>query len=144
MKSPTAIELQNTDFILGMLVNIDGISYTNIQPDIFRIKGPEGVSCILDVEETLVCISEEICNVPEPDVTPEQDKERMDLLSCLLELNFEALHGKFAVSNGKVYFKENLEIKNLNQNELEAALGWALAMVARSVEKISEIVTVVA
>lgn len=138
MKSPTAIELQNTDFILDMLVNIDGISYTNIQPDIFRIKGPEGVSCILDVEETLVCISEEICDLPL------EVSQQSKLLMCLMGLNHEALHGKFSINGGKVYFKENLEIKNLDQNELEAALGWTLAMVARSVERISEIITIVA
>jgi hypothetical protein len=133
MRSPSALELQNTDFILGMLVSIDGIAYTNIEPDIFRITGPEGAACILDVEESLVCISEEICSIPE------EVSQQSKLFKCVLDLNSEAIHGKFATSNGKLYFKENLEIKNINQNELEAALGWTLAMVARGVEAISDI-----
>lgn len=135
MNEPSVVEIQNTDAVLDILANIDEISYTNVQdrPDIFNIVGPDNVSCILDVEETMVCISAEICDIPDD---PEKSVE---ILRYLMEQNFEAVHGKFATYNGKFYFKENLEFENLDGNELEAALAWTLKMVAISAEKIVKI-----
>ena len=134
MNAPSAIELANTNKVLDILVEIDGISYKNLREDIFEITGPEGAVCILDVEETLVCIGAEICDIPE------DTEKKVALLSALLELNNEAIHGKFAINNGKIFFKENLEIANLDANELEAALGWTMVMVVKGVEKISTII----
>lgn len=134
MSAPSAIELLNTDKILDILVGIEGISYTNIREDIFNITGPEGATCILDVEETLVCIGAEICDIPL------EVSQQAKLFKCLLDLNNEAIHGKFAINGGKIFFKENLEIENLDPNELEAALGWVLVMVVKSVDKISTII----
>jgi hypothetical protein len=133
MSAPSAIELLNTDKVLDILVGIEGISYTNIREDIFSITGPEGATCILDVEETIVCIGAEICDIPL------EVSQQAKLFKCLLDLNNEAIHGKFAINGGKIFFKENLEIENLDANELEAALGWVLVMVIKSVEKISTI-----
>lgn len=134
MSAPSAIELLNTDKVLDILVGIEGISYTNIREDIFNITGPEGATCILDVEETLVCIGAEICDIPL------EVSQQAKLFKCLLDLNNEAIHGKFAINGGKIFFKENLEIENLDPNELEAALGWVLVMVVKSVDKISTII----
>lgn len=136
MDAPSAIELKNTEKILDILVDIEGISYKNLREDIFEITGPEGATCILDVEETLVCIGAEICTIPE-EATPEDTQAIIKMYRILLELNNEAIHGKFAINDGKIFFKENLEIKNLDGNELEAALGWALLMVIKGVERIA-------
>jgi hypothetical protein len=134
MEAPSVLELKNTDKILDLLVEIEGISYKNLRGDILEITGPEGATCILDVEETLVCIGAEICDIPEDII------KRADLFKVLLDLNNEAIHGKFAINNEKIFFKENLEIENIDGNELEAALGWTLLMVIKSVEKISGII----
>jgi hypothetical protein len=133
MSGPSAIEMENAGKILDVLCSMEGISYTNIRGDIFNIVGPEGSSCILDVEETLVCIGAEICDIPL------EVSQQAKLFRCLLDLNNEAIHGKFAINNGKIFFKENLEIENLDANELEAAIGWTLAMVLKGAEKISDI-----
>lgn len=134
MEAPSVLELKNTDKVLDILVGIVGISYTNLREDIFEITGPEGATCILDVEETLVCIGAEICDIPL------EVSQQAKLFKCLLDLNNEAIHGKFAINDDKVYFKENLEVENLDANELEAALGWTLVMVLKSVEMISTII----
>lgn len=139
MEAPSALELKNTDKILDLLVEIEGISYKNLREDIFEITGPEGATCILDVEETLVCIGAEICAIPEEN-TPEDTQDIIKLFRVLLELNNEAIHGKFAIIDGKIFFKENLEIENIDGNELEAALAWTLLMVIKGVEKISGII----
>ena len=134
MEAPSTLELQNTEKVLDLLVDIDGVSFRNIREDIFEISAPDGSACILDVEETLICIASEICEVPE-------DMEKQaELFTCLLELNNEAIHGKFAINKGKIFFKENLEIENVDLNELEAALGWTLGMVSKGAEIISNII----
>lgn len=135
MNGPSVIEIQNTDKVLGYLSEIEELSYSNMEdrPDIFNITGPEGVSCVLDVEETMVCISAEICDMPE------DLGKANEILSYLMDQNYVAVHGKFATDNGKVYFKENLEFENLDGNELEAALAWTLKMVEISASKIVEI-----
>lgn len=134
MEAPSTLELQNTNKVLDILVDIEGISYKNLREDIFEITGPEGAVCILDVEETLVCIGSEICEIPEG---PEKQAK---LFQALLNLNNTAIHGKFAINDGKIFFKENLEVVNLDANELEAALGWVLLMVIKGVEEISTII----
>jgi hypothetical protein len=132
MCKPSVIELENTNKILDLLVNIEGISYLNIREDIFKINGPEGTNCILDVEETLVCISSEICDIP--------IDEPKELFKYLLSLNNKAVHGKFVIYNNKIYFKDNLEIENLDKNELEASLNWTFVMSLKGSEKISTII----
>lgn len=134
MNAPSELELKNTDKILDILVGIEGISYKNLREDIFEIIGPEGTTCVLDVEETLVCIGSEICDIP-----LEVSKQAL-VFKILLELNNEAIHGKFAINGGKIYFKENLEIDNIDANELEAALGWAMVMIIKGVDKLSFII----
>lgn len=136
MNEPSFIEIQNTDKVLDFLANIEEVSYTKMEnrPDIFNIVGPGNISCILDVEETMVCISAEICDIPE-----DQAKAN-EILNYLMEQNFVAVHGKFATNNGKVFFKENLEFENLDGNELEAALAWTLKMVEIGAEKIVKII----
>ena len=135
MSGPTTIELANTDKVLDLLTDIDDISYKNIQdrPDIFEVTGPESSSCILDVEEKIVCIFTEVCDIPE------EGEKKGALLELLMQKNFEILHGKFSCNNGKIFFKENLEVENLDGNELEAALVVALASVNGLLPQIAEI-----
>lgn len=131
--TPSTIEIQNASKVLDMLCDIEGIAYNQLREDIFEVKGPEGFSCVVDVEPTLICISSEICNIPD------DESKLLPLFKCLLELNQNAVHGKFSLSNNKVFFKENLEFENADLNEFEAALGWTLGMVKQGVEKISTI-----
>jgi hypothetical protein len=136
MSEPTTIERQNTDKVLDLLADIEKLSYKNImdRADIFEISGPDGTACILDVEEKVVCISSEVCEVPA------EDDKKLALLTLLMENNFKANHGKFTMNNGKIYFKENLEVENLDGNELESALAWTLAMVGSTIPQIAEII----
>jgi hypothetical protein len=134
MDTPSAIELANTEKVLDILVGIEGISYSNQREDIFLISGPDGAKCILDVEETMVCIGAEICDIPT------DETKQLPIFKSLLELNNDAIHGKFTIFNNKLFFKENLEIENLDDNELEAALGWTLSMVLKGAEIIASII----
>ena len=136
MSEPTTIELENTEKVLDLLADIDGISYKNFQEraDIFEITGPDMSSCFLDVEEKMVCILTEVCDLPE------DPAKKASVMELLLQQNFEVMHGKFAIQIGKVYFKENLEIENLDGNELEAALASTLASVGGTLPKLADII----
>ncbi len=132
---PSTLEIKNAGVVLEMLSTMEDISYEVLREDIFRVTQSEtGVSCVVDVEETLVCIISEVCDLT---LTEKHSK----LLHFLLECNNAAVHGKFAILNNKLVCKENLEIENMDKNELEAAIGWVLITVAKNIEKISDLLT---
>ena len=63
---PSEIEVQNAKRILEFLSETKGVSYETLREDIFAVKNVEtGVTCIVDVEPTLVFLSVEVCDVPE-------------------------------------------------------------------------------
>ena len=135
VEQPSALEIANAQKVLGYLSDMDGISYKTVREDIFSVSNLEaGVECMVDVEESIVCIFVEVCDIPET------EGERNKLNELLMGLNNSAVHGKFATNNGKVFFRDNLEFENLDKNELEASLTWVFGMVGGNIEAISGII----
>jgi hypothetical protein len=132
--SPSQKEIENAGKVIDFLCDIEDVSFKKLREDIFEVNGLEETSCIVDVEESLVCISATICEVPE------DESIQYVMFKTLIELNHTAVHGKFTSDGKKIYFKENLEFENLDKNELEAALAWVLIMVKQGTEKLSTIV----
>jgi len=130
---PSELEIQNAQKVLGFLSEMKGISFKNLREDIFLVSANEGGNCLVDVEESIVCMSIEVCDVPE------ENEAALD--GFLMELNGRAVHGKFAKVSGKYFFRDNLEFKNLDLNELEASLKWCFGMVVTNVQKISNIIS---
>jgi len=133
---PSELEVANAQKVIGYLAEIDDVSYkTTDRADIFTVSNIDfGVECTIDVEESIVCIFVEVCAVPEA------SDERNKLNELLMGLNDQAVHGKFTVNEGKVFFRDNLEIENLDKNELQASLTWVFGMVGGNIEDISNII----
>lgn len=133
MTQPSTKEIENAQKVLGFLADISDISFQTKREDIFEVKGLEELKCIVDVEETIVCIFSDICELPK------DESLQFIVFKHLMELNHTAIHGKFALEGDKIFFKENLEFENLDLNELEAALGWTFIMIKQATEKLSTI-----
>jgi len=137
--TPSEIEIANAGKILEMLLKTDDISFEQHpdRQDIFIVKEPEtGLELVVDVEESTICFLMDICPVPA------EDHQKLALYEKLLEINNISVHGAFSTSDGKVIFKDNLEIENIDQNELDASVQLMLVTVAQNIEAISEIVAV--
>lgn len=131
----TAVEIMNAGKIVNHLSALSQYAYRNLREDIFVVTDIDsGQECVVDVEESIVCIRMDICDAPE-----NMDK-RMELFELLLAINSRTIHGRYEASSGKVLFKDHLEIENLDQNELEASLRWAFGVVGGSIEQIAEII----
>lgn len=127
----TALEIQNAAKVLPMLVDIDGLKVDQTREDIFVVtecSTGNNLSIVVDVEPTTVCLMMEIMDVP-GDATTE-------FFQYLLELNAQAVHGKFSITNGKVILRENLQVENLDQNEIEKALEHMFLVAARNFREI--------
>jgi len=128
---PSELEVKNAVRILDMLSEIDDITYKKLREDIFEVTNiTTGVTCVVDVEETIVCIFAEVCDLP---------TETGNLFVDLLKANAEAVHGKFQIKDEKIFFQDNLEIENLDRNEFEASLGWLFASVNKNLELIAQL-----
>jgi|GEM_PF-2626804 len=131
---PSELEIKNANKILEMLLKTEDVSFEQHpeREDIFIVKEPEtGLELIIDVEETTICFLMDICPVPVV------DEQKLALYEKLLEINNVSVHGAFSVNNGKVIFKDNLEIENIDQNELDASIQLMLVTVAQNIEAIS-------
>lgn len=131
MSEATAIEIQNAKRVLPMLVDIEGLSVEEVREDIFIVTEHatgNNFSIVVDVEPTTVCLMMEIMDIPEDPGEP--------LFVELLQLNASAVHGKFCVSDQKIVLRENLQIENLDQNEIEKALEHMFLIVAKSYKDI--------
>lgn len=128
---PSELEIKNAQKVVGFLSDMEGISFKSLREDIFEVEAVGGGSCLIDVEESIVCLQVEICDVPEVNVA--------ELDSFFMEQNGKAVHGKFAKIGGKYFFKDNLEFANLDFNELEASLKWCFGMVTNNVQKVVSI-----
>lgn len=125
------LEIKNAAIIAEFLSEIEDISYKKLREDIFEVTSA-GLTCIVDVEDTLVCVAMDVCDLP--------DQGTAELLLQLMELNAQAIHGKFCLSGSKILMKDNLEIENIDKNEFEASLSWLFAMVRANIKNISEAV----
>jgi len=130
--TPSELEIKNAQKVKLFLTDIDDIGYEAIREDIFKVVAGS-LNCIVDVEETIVTIAMEVCDIPS------DDTKKNALFELLLKLNKDAIHGKFALIEDKVYVLDNLEIENLDQNELEASLGWVFTIVNNNLEAIAEL-----
>jgi hypothetical protein len=134
------IEIDNAQKVLEYLSTMEDISFKNIREDIFEVSC-DGLTCLVDVEETIVCLAMEVMDIP---LTNSEDIEathkKLHLYGFLLELNNEAIHGKFCINGDKIFMKDNLEFENLDKNELESSLAWIFAVVRKNIEKIASIV----
>jgi len=133
------IEIDNAQKVLEYLSTMEDISFKNIREDIFEVSC-DGYNCLIDVEETIVCLAMDVMDIPMTDVEDHKEtQKKLYLYGILLRLNNEAIHGKFCISNDKIFMKDNLEFENLDKNELEASLGSIFYTVRKSIEKISSI-----
>jgi len=125
--------VKNAEKVLSMLEQIDGISYDRVREDVFSVTEYESgndLTMTVDAEESVVCLIMDIMDVPE------NAEYRCDVLEDLLKINDTAVHGKFCVSGSKVLFKDNLEVENLDQNELEASMAHMFLTIAQNMEKL--------
>jgi len=136
---PSEIEINNAGKILEMLLKTEDVSFDPHpdREDIFIVNEPEtGQKMVIDVEESTVCFLMDICPIPI------EDDKRLALYEKLLEINNVSVHGAFSTANGRIIFKDNLEIDNIDQNELDASIQLMLVTVAQNIEAISEITAV--
>jgi len=132
---PSELEIKNAGKIIEMLSKIEDVSFEQKREDIFLVTEPEtGLQLIVDVEETTVCFIIDVC-----EIGAEVSKDK--LFQLLLEINNDSPHGAFCLDGNKVLFKDNLEIDNIDQNELEASVCMPLLTVANNLEAINEIVS---
>jgi len=118
MTTPTELEIQNATKVLDLLCQIDGVAFEQqeARKDIFIVSEPDtGLQCVIDVEEDVVVSFIEICELP-------NGKLPVGLSDKLLELNDAAVYGAFTINSGKLYFKSNLAVENLDLNELEGSI----------------------
>ncbi|MCG3156542.1 MAG: hypothetical protein DKINENOH_03166 [bacterium] len=89
----------------------------------------EGIkNLVVDCEPPLVILEQLIMPVP---------KQPGDLFKRLLQMNNTLVHGAFALDDqGKnVFFRDTLELENLDRNELEASIrALSLAMAEHASE----------
>jgi hypothetical protein len=107
-------EAQNCLKVKKMLLEIPGLAVKNIREDLFLINDPEtGVEFTADVEGNTLFLRSEVAEI----------KENMsaELYKYLLELNARTVHVAFGIDGNTLVLRDNLEIENLDQNELEAS-----------------------
>ena len=131
--APSETEIQNSVKIMSLLSRIDGISYEqqDQRPDIILIHEEDtNLDLYIDVEEdTVICLME---------ITKYQGSLPQGLADKLLEINDSAVHGAFTTNSGKLYFKSNLEIANVDLNEIEASIRSIFYVVSENISTIHE------
>jgi len=141
------IEIDNAQKVLEYLSTMEDISFKNVREDIFEVSC-DGLTCLVDVEDTIVCLAMDVMDVPilnKPfncleEMRSKENSIKLNLYELLLRLNSEAIHGKFCIHEEKIFMKDNLEFENLDKNELESSLAWIFAVVRKNIEKIASIV----
>ncbi len=117
---------ENLDLVKGYLLDINlKIVDENKAEELVIVEDEEnGIrNLIIDCEPPIVVLEQLIMEVP-------QDPK--DFFKRLLQMNRSLVHGAFVLDeNAKyVFFRDTLQLENLNQNELEGsvrALSLALA-----------------
>lgn len=107
-------EAQNCLKVKKMLLEIPGLAVKNLREDLFLISDPEtGVEFTADVEEDLLFLRSEVAALNE--------NASVGFFQYLLEVNATTVHVAFGIEGDSLVLRDNLEIENLDQNELEAS-----------------------
>lgn len=86
---------------------------------------------IIDCEPPLLIIEQLIMSLPS------EKEKRNELYKRLLQMNQTLVHGAFAIDDEEknLYFRDTLQIENLDANELQASINaLSLAMAEHSAE----------
>jgi hypothetical protein len=105
--------------VKSYLLNLDvEIVHEDPQEELFVVKNEErGITnLVVDCEEPIVIIEQLIMPVPQ------KDRERF--FERLLQINRALVHGAFVLDEESKYviFRDTLQLKNLDFNELEASI----------------------
>ena len=134
---PSELEIQNASKIIEMLSKMEDVSFEQTREDLFTVHEPESdLDVFIDVEESAVVFLMDV--MPVPQEAPE--KSLLDLYRKLLEINNEAPHGAFCIADGKILFKDTLEVENLDQNELEATILMMILTIYQNIGAIASVV----
>ena len=117
---------ENLDRVKGYLLDLDLTIVTENEPEELVVVDDEdnGIKqLVIDCEPPIVVLEQLIAEVP---------AEPGDLFKRLLQMNNTLVHGAFVLdeSGGRIFFRDTLQLANLDINELEGsirALSLALA-----------------
>jgi len=131
---PSAVEVKNAQKVLAMIEQIDDITYNQIREDVIEVTetvSGNNFSVLVDAEEKVISLLMEVGNVP-------ANGSAQPLMEKLLAANGKAVHGFFCTVGDKVVLKDNLEVDNLDQNELEAGLLHMFMSAQNTLPEIAE------
>ena len=117
---------ENLDRVKGYLLDLDLTIVTENESEELVVVDDEdnGIKqLVIDCEPPIVVLEQLIAEVP---------AEPGDLFKRLLQMNNTLVHGAFVLdeSGGRIFFRDTLQLANLDINELEGsirALSLALA-----------------
>ena len=110
---------QYFDKVQNYLLDLDyNITHTDHAASLFVVNNEQAgiYNLIIDCEDPILILELFLFDLKQADAT---------LLLQLLEMNREVVHGAFALdaTNGKVIFRDTLQLENLDLNELQASLN---------------------
>jgi hypothetical protein len=127
-------EAQNCLKVKKMLLEIPGLAVKNLREDLFLISDPEtGVEFTADVEEDILFLRAEVAAV--------KGDPSVELCKYLLELNASTVHVAFGLDGDRLVLRDNLEIENLDQNELEASCKALILTLFNASDELSKLLT---
>ena len=93
-------------------------------------KQDEGIlNLVLDCEDSILVMEQSLFNVKH---------ESAELYKELLIKNRDIVHGAFALDNGKVLFRDTLQLENLDKNELEGSINSLSLLMTEYTDKLIE------
>lgn len=116
---------ENFDLVKAYLLDLDlSIVREDEQEEVVVVEdGNNGIhNLIIDCEPPIVILEQFIMPVP---------TQPSNLFERLLKMNNTLVHGAFALDEAgeKIYFRDTLQLENLDRNELEGSISaLALAM----------------
>lgn len=123
---------ENLDLVKSYLLDLDlSIVHEDEAEELLIVSDEEsGINkLIIDCEPPIVILEQLIMPVP--------DEGRKEFFERLLQMNHTLVHGAFALDDESkhVYFRDTLQLENLDANELEASVqALSLAMAEHSAE----------
>lgn len=125
---------QNLDKVKAYLLDLEvEITHEDEKEELIIIADEDrGIqNMVIDCEDPIVIIEQPIIPVPADN--------RNALYTRLLQMNRELVHGAFVIDKDEntVYFRDTLQLENLDKNELEASvLSLSLALAENANELI--------